>query len=573
MVYIGCLFFGLLLSVSAQSDDSFSDDPFNEVGILYGVFEDGNKMIDPADFEAMILDLQARDLNAIAFTSTTPDLTIADRLGMNIIATPMGDLFDPWYFNDSVSVDLETAREIIAPVIAELQGHPSVRGYNLLDDATPAYIDKLRLTLEVIREIDPITPASPVMVRNRQGLEVYEGVRPDAFLTYYNPIRNFNDFCDFYGQETRGWVDIIRMTNYIRTRETPLWLVLQAHSTVTGPGDQNPGHLREPIIEEVRLLNWMALGEEAEGIFWFVYSTFDNRPWRGLKDNPELFAEITELAGRVRVMEPVLLDTDKIADRFFAASAGETYTSSLYSPRSGAYYVLAANQSCDTQDLTITTPYFTGMLRDVETDETYPLGAPISFRGGDGRLFQLIDAERVTTPPDYQPNLVLNPSFEERDDPEETDTDFATDWRPTGEVIVAEGISRAGADGMHALRLGGESGRVSQFLALEPDTRYYLSYWVKAENLDEGFVGMSYVQSNAPVTVYFESFWNQSGSYDWTKRVAYFRTSPEITEGRLDVNWVFNPDATAWLDDIVLCEAEKPCEDSYLLEFSPPLDD
>lgn len=545
-----------MMSISAQPPD--------DKRLLYGVFENGEGL-DDAALEAMIRDLQARDMNVIAFTSTTPDLTAVDELGMNIIAAPMGPLFEPWFFNEDVQVDLETAREVITPVITNLQQYASVRGYNLLDDATPAYSEKLRLAVEVIRELDPDNPASPTMVRNRQGQEVYEAVQSDVFLTYYNPVRNFNAFCDFYGQQgTRGWVDTIRMTTQGKAPETPLWLVLQAHATVTGPDDTNPGHLREPIVEEVRLLNWLALGEDAEAIFWFVYSTLEGHPWRGLEDNPVLFAEITRLAGRVREMEPVLLATRKIADRFYASAPGGAYASTLYDDETGQYYVLAANEACTPQDITITSPYFFGALRDVETGTVHILGDPIELRGGDGKLFELVEARALTDALRLQPNLALNGSFETLS----SDSAFAANWRPEGEVTLDEADPYHGGS---AVQLNGTSGRVVQFLALEPDTEYYLSHWVRAEDLENSTVGMRYVQGNDPITIYFETYWAQSGSYDWTKRIAYFKTLPNLEQGLLEINWVLSPGATAWIDHVVLCEVDAPCEDSYLAEVSPDI--
>src|SRR5690606_30758167 len=155
----------------------------------------GNMRSNDADYAVMLNDLAARGIRDILFTNKTPSVILSDQGDFRVIAAPMGELYSAWFYNPAAPVTLESARAIINPIIDKLVGHPSVRGYNLFDDAVPAMNEKLRLTVQVFRERDADNPASPMMVQRQAGLEVYSYVRPEVFLTYNYPARNRNSPC------------------------------------------------------------------------------------------------------------------------------------------------------------------------------------------------------------------------------------------------------------------------------------------------------------------------------------------------------------------------------------------
>jgi hypothetical protein len=51
-------------------------------------------------------------------------------------------------------------------------------------------------------------------------------------------------------------------------------------------------------------------------------------------------------------------------------------------------YVLVTNTACSPANLLVAGPGTA--LRDVETGTVYPVGSPIPFRGGDGKLFAVV---------------------------------------------------------------------------------------------------------------------------------------------------------------------------------------
>jgi len=550
-----------VFSLAIETEQSNAQTQLRE--IYYGMFEDAGKQVGDDDWEATILDLQSRGMNAIAFSNNTPNLNISDRLGFNVVGAIHYQINSQWFEPSPVPATWENAYNIIAPEIERLKRHPSLIGINLADDARPEWNQRIRMGVEVARQVAPNIPTVPVLIRGHLGQEVYDASRPDAALLYYYPARNGTQECDFYGYTDVDWADTIRLTMQDLEPGTPLWLILQAHSTTEGPNDPDGARLRVPTIPELRLQNWLAIGEGAEGIFWFLYSTVIGQPWVGIKDSPEMYAEITDLARRVNVMRPVLENSDKSADRFHIASNHKAYTATFYNPITEKYYALFVNQTCTAQTVTVDSWYFNGQLRDVESGQTINLGSGLTLRGGDGRLFELVGGPKVL-PHVPQPNLVSNPGFERVQEGQ------IADWAVYGNIARDTTVRRSGQASLRVM--AGDRHALLQNLTLEPNTRYYLSYWVRGQNMNNSVAGMSYVRVNEPARQLVNTNWEHSGTYNWKKRVAYFTTPADLTTGRLDINWGdFGANTVAWYDDITLCKTTEPCADNYLDEVSPPI--
>ena len=256
-------------------------------------------------------------------------------------------------------------------MVDQLKVHPSIRGYNLIDDARPDKNELMRLAVQVFRERDPGRPASPMMVEGDLGRQVFDYVQPDAFLTYNYPAVRPRHLA--HGGET--FVNEIRYTTQTKPSSVPLWLVLQTHRCAVRTATK----LRYPTVEEVRLQNWIALGEGAQGIWWFIYSS--QQGWLGSRDQPVLYAEVADNARRTTALPRFT----KQADQVFA---GPNYASTM-TDSNGARYVVAANTSCAARNVTLTST-LSGRLLDVETGETFAFGQSIPFRGGDGRIFRYL---------------------------------------------------------------------------------------------------------------------------------------------------------------------------------------
>jgi hypothetical protein len=346
--------------------------------IAYGVFEDAGMVGGASAMGAMITDLRLHNIPSVMFTNgflhhQLPLAEVSDAQDFAVYASwMMGDLYERWW-NLAPAPNITTARQVIGPMVDALRVHPSIRGYNLIDDATPDKNELMRLAVEVFRERDPGRPASPMMVQNDLGQQVFDYVRPDAFLTYNYSANETTTPCSW----ASTLVDEIRYTTRTKPAHVPLWIVLQTHQTTFGPVGTK---LRYPSAEEVRLQNWIALGEGARGIWWFIYSS--QQGWLGLRDQPVLYAEVGEVARRTTALPSFTKKVDQV-------SAGANYASTM-TDQTGVQFVVAANTSCATRDVTLTTSSLSGRLLDVESGQTFAFGEPIPFRGGDGRIFRLL---------------------------------------------------------------------------------------------------------------------------------------------------------------------------------------
>ena len=340
--------------------------------IWFGMFEDHGITNLPEEFRAMILDLKAHGLDSVVMTNgfvrhQEPLLSVSDELNFPVITSIlMGELYTYWY-PDSIPATIEEARRIVGPLLDKTKVHPSILAYNIIDDAIPKYNEKLRLVLQVAKERGENRPVSPMMVQGDPGRQVYAYVKPEIFLTYIYPSSESNTPCSWASH----FVDTLRFTTAGST--VPLWVTLQTHSTqsTTAP----PGTLRRvPTVPEVKLQAWLALGEGAKGIWWFIYSS--QQDWVGLKDSP-LYPVVTDLASRVTNIEGVLGNLTKTQD--VVSSTG--YESTLRDS-AGNLYAILANTSCSQQNITAS-----HRLQSLETGQIYEVGQPINLGGGDGSLF------------------------------------------------------------------------------------------------------------------------------------------------------------------------------------------
>ena len=103
-------------------------------------------------------------------------------------------------------------------------------------------------------------------------------------------------------------------------------------------------------------------------------------------------------------------------------------------------------------------------------------------------------------------------------------------------------------------------------LTLKPDTKYYVSWFMRGQDLVESRLEVRNTQLSPSVTQLDYVVWNQNGSYDWVKRVGFFKTPDDYVSGRIQISWTVASGSTFWIDDLTLCAADEPCADAYLKE-------
>jgi hypothetical protein len=351
-----------------------------------GVFEDANLLNgDQAGFREMITDLQSRGLDSVMFANNFSErdralFEVSDELGFNVYPSPNGDLAVTWW-PSKVPANLDYALESARPIVERWSVHPSVKGYITRDEPSLSESRKVGVINNAFRRLDGSRPVMPILIGvNRVG-PIFQESNPSVMLIDVYPAGAKNPPCDLtmtgFGYHTYDFVSYIRAMTENKPPSTPLWVILQTHSFL----DQ----LREPTVSEVREQHWLAIGEGAKGIFWFVYSS--QQGWKGLADNPPLYTEVTSLVKRTLPIREVLLGLQKVED-VFSVTEGH-YVSTLRSSDERVYAV-AVNKDClNPRVLRIDSLHFEGQLRDLETSVVYKLGAPISFLPGDGKIFEL----------------------------------------------------------------------------------------------------------------------------------------------------------------------------------------
>ncbi|MGH2351318.1 MAG: hypothetical protein ACRDJN_06850, partial [Chloroflexota bacterium] len=526
---------------------------------VLGMFEDFGMVSDDGKMEALVTDLQARGFDAVLFTNgfaaeQDARLRVADRLGFDVYLGPMGELYRDWW-HSATPATIEHARSIVYPLVDLLKAHPSLKGYNIVDDATNALQDKIRLAVQAFHERDTVRPAMPVITMSQD--EVYPASQPKVLLSYAYPAGATQQPCDFTypGFRESGandFVGYIRQVARFKDADVPLWMILQTHGSSKAVDPNAPGGaLREPTVEEVRLQNWLALGEDVQGLFWFTYSGIPSEFWTGLKDNAPLYAEVTDLTQRTNALRHVFATTRKTTDQF-SVSAGASlpylnrpYASTLVGA-DGKHYVVAANRSCGPQTLSITSPTLRGQLKDLETGQLSTLGAGIPFRGGDGKVFELVNASGMAQSATAPVNLLANPSFDA------TSGGFPADWAPATGGAWDGSVTRSGAG---ALKMQGPAGGLSyQGLRLKPDTQYSLSFWVKTQNVTGKGISVRHV-TTAPMIDHRGTTPAVNGTTNgWVQVTNSFYTPIGAEDGRFDLIWELNSGDVAWIDDVRLCE-------------------
>ncbi len=166
------------------------------------------------------------------------------------------------------------------------------------------------------------------------------------------------------------------------------------------------------------------------------------------------------------------------------------------------------------------------------------------------------------TPPPPQPtptptpqsiNLVGNPSFEV------LSSGFPISWQRRNSLTVDTTITHTGQTSLKVI--GGNGYTFAQNLpALKPSTTYTLSGWVKTQGVTTT-TGLKLRYPITAGTVDNSVITNPgiTGTTDWIRVQKTFTTAADYSAGRLDLLYNVNTGATAWFDDVSLCEGTQAC--------------
>jgi len=371
-----------------------------------GVFEDANLYQgNKKSFKATVSELHGLGFDSIMMSNGDvyrdhSMLEATDRYGLDVYFHAAYNL--AWLYDGNP--DINEARTVAGDILAKIADRPSVKGINLSDEPTLDLVQNHDLLAQAFQEQNTgLTITTPLIGLDRTG-PMFASADLDVMLIDIYPqgkanrIGNFN--LNSYGMPAWNFVSYLRKVSENKPANKPLWIILQGFGQ---GGDEHLSRfdLRSPAIGELRAQNWLSIGEGVQGIFWFLYSSIPASSLNGMKDDPALLAEITDLVDRVKPLRPYLLEAKKDKDLFTVEATGNAapYVSTLKSNDDEHTYVVAVNMDCEApRTLTLDSGYFTGQLRNVETGQLYAIGASIPFAPGDGAMFEVVPTQTNAAP-------------------------------------------------------------------------------------------------------------------------------------------------------------------------------
>jgi hypothetical protein len=152
-------------------------------------------------------------------------------------------------------------------------------------------------------------------------------------------------------------------------------------------------------------------------------------------------------------------------------------------------------------------------------------------------------------------NLLSNGSFEEGAySPTESPIDWAWDaWQPSAIFTWDNTQARTGDKSVKIYAPTSNDARWIQTVDVEPNTLYFLSGWIKTDNVGHS---SEPVDSGANLSLF--GTWERSagvfGSQDWTRNSILFNSGDgiEVTVGARLGYWAGTTTGTAWFDDLQL---------------------
>jgi hypothetical protein len=172
-------------------------------------------------------------------------------------------------------------------------------------------------------------------------------------------------------------------------------------------------------------------------------------------------------------------------------------------------------------------------------------------------LLEVVDS--VQAPPIVpSANLVANGSFEQGDN------SVVTDWTLAPSITRDATVAHTGTGSLKLtgpLAFGYLDAPFGN-MALKPNTKYAVSFWVKTENVgDADGIAMQYVHMAPSVGFQLtplKSRWVNQTS-DWQQVFFEFYTFAEVTQSRFDLMYALPAGSAAWIDDITICEGNIDC--------------
>ncbi|MEM7735925.1 MAG: beta-galactosidase [Deinococcota bacterium] len=381
-----------------------------------GVFQSGAALNGLDGFTEMVSRLKSAGMDSAIVIERSGSASIfehAEAEDFHVILMPNYELDRSWWADEFPDTTEQASRAADA-IVDNLETYESLLAYALVDEPHTRMTSKVCNITDAFRETTD-APVTGVFVGTNRGELIFRDCQPDILLIDIYPFNQESALGEFnmrgFGYNNLDFVDYIRRYTRFKTPGQPLWVLLQTHST-----DWPDYKLREPTPEELRAMNWLAVGEGASGFFYFHWTTAQT--WRGLADNPMLLTEVASFSQRIAGIEPLLLNWHKTDDLFFVAATDAErlgYTSTLTANNLDLPEdILSASLTQDGQQMFVTVVnrdvqesrefYLEALptlpeihLANIETGARQALSDPILLDAGSGAVFLVLDGPLEAT--------------------------------------------------------------------------------------------------------------------------------------------------------------------------------
>ncbi|QLG89695.1 phospholipid carrier-dependent glycosyltransferase [Chitinibacter bivalviorum] len=146
--------------------------------------------------------------------------------------------------------------------------------------------------------------------------------------------------------------------------------------------------------------------------------------------------------------------------------------------------------------------------------------------------------------------------------------DHWTQGEPQSTAGRDETVFHSGKSSLKMTLAQGDDGKLTQAIAVKPDTWYRVAAWVKTH----GIPADAKVGANLSIVDAMDTSADLKGDNDWQEIVAWGKTGPEQKEIKVALRLGFYGSlttGTAWFDDISVTEAE-PGAGAKVISFTPP---
>jgi hypothetical protein len=350
-----------------------------------------------AYYEKTFKDIKDHGIGIVVIPNTPPDyretlLTAADSVGVKIVLE-VAEVAWPQFGGDlsiqspNMIVNEGVLHDRLKRVMMPVMKHPSVMGYQLVDEPPASLFEKWQLLKRVLERIDPARPAFSCLC-NEGELDRTSRMGTKMLIFDRYIIGEGSKPGDY---DWRGWIGLLdNLRRHADQNGIPYWIVLQTCA--------KPGGMRFPTPAELRVMTWLSIAHNAKGVFFFLYNSMtQEEALQGLVDAQlkpvPLYDTVGALAGELRQLAPIVLNL-RPADHIASTSAAVDVQTFI--DGKGVRYLFVTNLDVIRSvafELSLAGPC-PARLKDALAGNTVSVGSHgkvgLTLRPGEGRLLSVL---------------------------------------------------------------------------------------------------------------------------------------------------------------------------------------